>query len=145
MFSNFTSTLSNSFRIHSNPALQADAGFISAATTYDQAYMNGQEITPIMSMLNVAAEKFYKLKPWAGAKLNDQNPEVVAQEKQNILESRSRKLKLMANQVADAANLNVQLPNGHKVGGGVFVDPSAMRNYVYAYNSSEQNSTIMRG
>jgi hypothetical protein len=145
MFSNFTSTLSNAFRIHSNPTLQADAGFISDAKAYDQAYMNGQEITNTMSMLNAAAEKFYKLKPWSGAKLNSQDPEVANQEKQRILESRSRKLKLMANQVADAANLNVQLPNGHKVGGGVFVDPSAMRNYVYAYNSSEQNSTIMRG
>ena len=145
MFGNFTSTLSNAFRIHSNPTLQADAGFISDAKAYDQAYMNGQEITPTMSMLNAAAEKFYKLKTWSGAKLNDPNPDVVAQEKQKILESRARKLKLMANQVADATNLNVQLPNGHKVGGGVFVDPSAMRNYVYAYNSSEQNSTIMRG
>lgn len=145
MFNNFTATLSNAFRVHSNPVLQADAGFISDVTAHDNAYLSGQEITPVMAGVNAAAEKFYKLKPWSNPKLSDPDPAVVEKIKQEIATSRSNKLKLIANQVADAANLNAQLPNGHKVGGGIFVDPSAMRNYVYAYNSSEQNSTMMRG
>ena len=145
MFRNFTSVISDAFRIHSNSVLRADSGFISDVVAHDTAYMNGQPITESMAMVNAAAEKFYKLKTWSGAAIINPDPQVADKAKKAIAESRSRKLKLMANQVADASNLNTQLPKGHKVGGGVFVDPSSMRNYVYAYNSSEQNSTVMRG
>jgi len=148
MFTNFTDTLANGYRKYDNDALNFEVILLNTGIDInkkaEEALATGNlelaKISPREMEMYKHISNFYNLIPWNKIS-NEKDPEIQA----DYAQSNSRKLESIAKQTVNAYQLQSALPNGHKVGPGIKTDPSSERNYVYSYNSSEQNSTVMRG
>ena len=134
VFTSYDKTLRKSFRAHDEQVLAVQAVQLSALQTYLQTPIDQRDQLP-------EQVKILALDMAIQHKIKTERVDPRSQTKRGKLSyyNAMQKVGNVSKNIGDAANLQSQLPQGHRIGGAMWADKTTNRNYITAYNSSEHN------
>jgi len=139
VFTRFSSMFRKTFRAHDTEVLNVQAAQITALSKYIRTPIDQRSNLP--PFIKVMAEDMaiqHKVK------LDRVNPNPTNKKEQLAYYNAVQKINGVSKQIADAANLQKDLPLGHRLGDAVFSTLDSFRQHITAFNSSEQNSKAHR-
>ena len=147
VFTKYQQTYKKAFRAYDNQVQVTQGLGLSALQTYLTTPLDQRATLPEnLKTLAHATAKTFDFKLYASdSKEITLDPNAATKKEKLAFFNAMQKLGNISKQVADGVNLQGQLPDGHRVGGAMHVDPTVQRQYTTAYNSSEQNSLAQRG